>query len=496
MTKGLPDGVGIIGHDFEAVIGLEVHCQLAVTTKLFASCRNDEIDPVTLGLPGTLPVLNERAADLGVVLGFALGCRVEPVSIFARKNYFYPDLPKGYQITQYDRPLCTGGGVTLGSGKVVRLDRIQLEEDAGKTLHSSGHSLVDYRRAGVALLEIVSMPDMCDAAEASEFLRRLHRIVVFHGISDGNLEQGHFRADANVSIRRRGDAELGTRTELKNINSFRYVERAITLEIQRQSSCVSRGEAIVMETRGYDGDRDRTFSMRTKESAHDYRYFPDPDLPPLVIGAGRMERLASRAAVDPHAAAATLRQQHGLSADDAEALTIRRETLDFFLRLVSSLRVAAPKTVGSFLVAEVLGWQEESLRLLARSDAIVWLAHALDAAAAGEIANKTLKEHLQTVFVDVFAAHAHLAETTETESEACSFAAWAAAKGLTGLSDAGAVGGLASELLAEFPAQAEELRNGRDKLMTFFVGQAMKRTQGRVNAPLLQAKIREILGLS
>lgn len=488
VSQGVP--VGDID-DFEAVIGIEVHCQLALETKLFAPCRADEIDPVTLGLPGTLPVLNSRAVDFGAILGFALGSRVEPVSIFERKNYFYPDLPKGYQITQYDRPLCTGGELRLSNGQSVRIDRIQLEEDAGKTLHGSGYSLVDYRRAGVALLEIVSKPDLSTAADAADFLRRLHRLVVFYGVSDGDMELGHFRADANVSIRRRGDTCLGTRTELKNINSFRYVERAISLEIERQKSLVARGEAVVMETRGYDADRDRTFRMRTKESAQDYRYFPDPDLPPVVLGARRLESLAARAAVNPFEAALRLRQEFGLSNDDADRLSERSDRFTLFLAVAGRLRVASPKVAGSLMAAEVFGWPQSFQPALEQPGVQSWLAEAFDASASGQVTSKTLRDNVAKVFEDYFVVH----DQGKAAGVVPSFAQWAISQGLGGLGDEASVAELARELVDECAAQAAELRAGKDKVMAFFVGQGMKRTQGRVDAAMLQRKIRELLGI-
>jgi aspartyl-tRNA(Asn)/glutamyl-tRNA(Gln) amidotransferase subunit B len=470
-----------------AVIGLEVHCQLALATKLFSSCASDAIDPVTLGLPGTLPVLNDRAVDFGATLGVALGAQVHSLSLFERKNYFYPDLPKGYQITQFARPLCTGGGITLTNGTRVRLDRVQIEEDAGKTIHGAGHALVDFRRAGVGLLEIVTHPDMSDPAEAAEFLRRLHRIIVFYGISDGDLELGHFRADANVSVKRRRATVLGTRTEIKNINSFRNVERALMLEIQRQKTSVLNGEAIIMETRGFDADRDRTFSMRSKEQAHDYRYFTDPDLPPVVVSAGRLASVTSCVVDEPGVLAQHLCQEFGFSLDDAEAICARFETWQLFRRLKETLQVASPKSAGSFLVAEVLKWPARRLQHLSDNKPLDWLARALDAVASNRVAAATLREHAGALFDD---------QSQTEHGPWLDFEQWAEAQGLVSISDSADLAALATELVQEFPTQAEGLRQGKDKLMAFFVGHAMKRTRGTVSAPLFQAKIREILGIS
>ncbi len=475
-------GTSLVGSEYEAVIGLEVHCQLALDSKLFCSVSRSGIDEVTLALPGTLPVLNERAVDLGILLGLAMGCQIHPVSLFARKNYFYPDLPKGYQITQFDRPLCSGGGLKLSNGTFVSLDRIQIEEDAGKTIHGQGKSWVDFSRAGVGLLEIVSNPDMRSAADAAEYLRKLHRIVVYYGVSDGDMEKGNFRADANVSIRRRGATELGTRTELKNINSFRFLERAIVLEIERQIALVEDGSAIIMETRGYDANSDRTFRMRTKESAHDYRYFPDPDLPPVVVGAERLKHAQSRFAGDPHDAARCFVEQIGLSYDDAELLTRTQVAQLFYEGVAAALATPSKKAAGSFL-ASILIAAESSLSEWQSSDKIQrWFAAALDAVAEGKVSLKVLKDHWLESLTGTAAAQ--------------TFLDWSVARGFQSVSDEGAIAELVSTLIAEFPAQVAELRAGKEKLMSFFVGQAMKRTKGAVNVQAFGDALRGSLGLS
>jgi aspartyl-tRNA(Asn)/glutamyl-tRNA(Gln) amidotransferase subunit B len=472
----------LVAHDYEAVIGLEVHCQLALDSKLFCGVSRSGIDEVTLALPGTLPVLNERAVDLGILLGLALGCQVHSVSLFARKNYFYPDLPKGYQITQFDRPLCTGGGVLLSSGTFVSLDRIQIEEDAGKTVHGQGKSLVDFSRAGVGLLEIVSNPDLRSATEAAEYLRKLHRLVVFYGVSDGDMEKGNFRADANVSIRRRGASELGTRTELKNINSFRFLERAIVLEIERQIAIVEDGGAIIMETRGYDANSDRTFRMRTKESAHDYRYFPDPDLPPIVVGPERLMRAQSLFAGDPQQSAKRLVDQIGLSCDDAELLTRTHPSLLFYEGLCAALVTPSKKAAGSFL-ASILIAAEPYVMQWQRNDRVqIWFAAALDAVAEGKISLKVLKDYWLEALTETAAAQ--------------SFWDWSVSRGYQSVSDQAAIAELVNALIAEFPSQAAELQAGKEKVMSFFVGQAMKRTKGAVNVQAFGDTLRRSLGLS
>jgi aspartyl-tRNA(Asn)/glutamyl-tRNA(Gln) amidotransferase subunit B len=340
---------------YEAVIGLEIHAQLRTQTKIFCGCRTDfgaapnsQVCPVCLGLPGALPVLNRTAVDYAIKAALALGCDVQPGSIFARKNYFYPDLPKGYQISQYERPLALGGGLDMtvdGVAKHVRLTRIHMEEDAGKSLHegfpdSDRRTYIDYNRSGVPLIEIVSEPDMRSAAEAAEFFTRLRAILVWLGVSDGNMEEGSLRCDANVSVRPAGQSALGTKAEVKNVNSFRYLEKALEFEIERQIEVVEGGGRVVQETRLWDSSTGRTLSMRSKEEAHDYRYFPEPDLPPLVVDEARIARVRETMPELPEARSRRFVAQYAIPAYDAGVLTQSAALADYF---EPPLRSSMPK---------------------------------------------------------------------------------------------------------------------------------------------------------
>src|SRR6185295_9831619 len=338
--------------EYEAVIGLEVHVQLLTETKMFCRCPNrfgaapnTLICPVCLGYPGALPAPNRRAVDLAAKLALALGCEVHPASVFARKNYFYPDLPKGYQISQFDRPLAEGGLLPLSQyGKEVRIERLHLEEDAGKLLHEApgggalpGESLVDFNRCGVPLVEIVSRPDMAGASEAQDYLQTLHQLLLYTGTSDGNMEEGSLRCDANVSVRRKGETKLGTKAEVKNVNSFKNVARAVEHEIERQIGVLESGGRVVQETRSFDADQGVTRTLRSKEEAHDYRYFPDPDLPPLVLTRERIEGLRAELPELPWQRRTRFASQYGLPAGDAQVLSASRELADYYEAAVAAL---------------------------------------------------------------------------------------------------------------------------------------------------------------
>jgi aspartyl-tRNA(Asn)/glutamyl-tRNA(Gln) amidotransferase subunit B len=454
---------------YEAVIGIEVHCQLWTQSKLFARADSEpgpepnvSIDEVTLGLPGSLPVLNRACVERAVRMGLALKSQIHPVSIFERKNYFYPDLPKGYQITQFDRPICSGGSIQLAGGRRVRIDRIQLEEDAGKLVHHHGFSAVDFNRAGVALIEIVSHPDLRSPREVWEYVRVLHRLAVYYEITRGDLDRGHFRADANVSLRPLGQEEYGTRVELKNINSFRFLERAVASEILRQADLLGRGVCIKMETRGFDSERDCTFSQRVKETATDYRYFPDPDLPPLVLDPELLLRLQQEMPLTLEEVEGRFGGEWGLNEQEVQILTETCQVSQLFLEVAQLLSRATPKQLAGFWVAEqphvVLGGAFSG-----------WLAAALDVMASGQVSLKVLRESWKQAYESgldylTFATRAALLQNSDKEE---------LLRMLKGLLD-------------QYPEQAEQLRGGKDKLLSFFVGKAMKDSGGRINAALLK----------
>ncbi len=469
---------------YEAVIGMEIHCQLRTKAKLFAPSAvdsgaepNENIDPVTLGLPGALPVLNRRCVELAARMGFCLGSQVNPLSVFARKNYFYPDLPKGYQITQYDKPICSGGELVLESGRVVRIDRIQIEEDAGKSVHGGGRSAIDFNRAGVGLIEIVTHPDLRTPAEVQGFVRELHRLAVYNRVSEGDMERGQFRADANVSLRPRGSAELGTRTELKNLNSFRFLERAVSLEIIRQADVLDSGEEVTLETRGYDSKRDLTYSQRSKETATDYRYFPDPDLPPLLLSEEELQKYQTDTPAPLARVWGKLKEEHQLNSQECDQLTTTHDMVEAYLLLVEGLKKATAKQAANYLLSQ---GQEKGFEVLQRVSAQeelrLWLVSALDCVAEGVVRMKVLAERAEEAF-----------------GSGKSFLDWLEEKGLTQQSDEAGLEQMVNDLLAEFPDQAASLAAGQSKLTSFFVGQAMKRSKGRINPQALTQLLLEKL---
>jgi aspartyl-tRNA(Asn)/glutamyl-tRNA(Gln) amidotransferase subunit B len=465
---------------FETVIGLECHVQLGTRTKAFTRASaefgaepNSHTDPYTLALPGTLPVVSRATIEKAITIGVATGCRIRPLSRFARKHYFYPDLPKGYQISQYDEPLCEGGRVELlleGQVRSVRLTRIHVEEDAGKNVHVPGspYSLCDYNRAGVPLVEIVSEPDLRSAAEAGAYLRAIRQMVRWLGISDGNMEEGSLRCDANVSLRPIGETTLGTKTELKNINSFKNVEAAITYEISRQTEVLERGGRVVQETRLWNPDQGTSHAMRSKESAHDYRYFPEPDLPPLRVSDAWVAAITQRLPELPMAARARLMQS--LPEYDASIITAERERLDLFETQVK--RGVVAKKAANWIITEVLA-REEGVK---RTDSN-HLAELLLMMQSGTIGGPVAKN----VYEKMYQSGEDPRAIVERE-------------GLTQISDSSAIEAACREAIEKNPKQADGYRGGNQKMLGFFVGQVMKATQGKANPEVVNQVLKKLLG--
>jgi aspartyl-tRNA(Asn)/glutamyl-tRNA(Gln) amidotransferase subunit B len=470
---------------FEAVIGLEVHAQLLTRTKAFCACEtsfgdpaNTHTCPVCLGLPGALPVLGEEAVRMAVSAALALGCTINPRSVFARKNYFYPDLPKGYQISQYEEPLATHGHLEIETDagrKRARILRVHMEEDAGKNLHGLGdESVVDLNRAGTPLIEIVGEPDLRTGAEAAEYLKRLREVLMFVGVNDGNLEQGSFRCDANVSVRRRGEHALGTRAELKNINSFRFVAEAIDIEARRQIALIERGERVRMQTRGYNADRRETYVLRDKEGEAGYRYFPEPDLPPLVLDRAFVEDL--RVALPPSPAQRRRRMvdELGLTPQAAAVLTGHPQISSFYDATV--LLYAEPVKAANFIQSEVL----RDVRVSGLSADIPvspnQVAELLRLVDKGTISGKQAKD----VYARMRATHARPEEIVRE-------------RGMSVISDEGALEAMAHKLVAENPKQAESYRAGKANILGFFVGQMMKLTGGSAEPAVVNKVLKRVL---
>ena len=470
--------------DWETVIGLETHAQLSTASKIFSGAAtqfgaapNAQACAVDIALPGVLPVLNKGAVERAVRFGLAVGADINRRSVFARKNYFYPDLPKGYQISQYELPVVQGGSlsVLLKDGeKTVRLTRAHLEEDAGKSLHEDFHGMsgIDLNRAGTPLLEIVTEPDMRSAEEAVAYAKALHALVRWIGICDGNMQEGSFRCDANVSVRPKGAQALGTRSEIKNLNSFRFLEEAINYEVRRQIELLEEGGTVVQETRLYDPDRKETRSMRSKEDAHDYRYFPDPDLLPLAISAETIERIRSELPELPQAKRERYFRDHQLSAYDAGVLTSSREVADFYEDLVSALG-GGYKLAASWITGELFG-------ALKRAGLEITQSPLGSRQLAG------LLQQLQDKVINGKGAKEVFDAMWNGEGEA---AAIIAAKGLKQISDAGELEQVIDGVLAANPKSVEEYRAGKEKAFNALVGQAMKATKGKGNP----AQINEIL---
>ncbi|MFO7931550.1 MAG: Asp-tRNA(Asn)/Glu-tRNA(Gln) amidotransferase subunit GatB [Thermodesulfobacteriota bacterium] len=473
---------------FKPVIGLEVHAQLKTRTKIFCGCStafgappNTHVCPVCLGMPGVLPVLNKGVVEYAMKMALATNCSVEGTSRFARKNYFYPDLPKGYQISQYELPIARNGHVNItledGTVKKIGITRIHMEEDAGKLIHDPDRpvSYVDYNRTGVPLIEIVSEPDIESPEEAGAYLRQLRSILRYLDISDGNMEEGSFRCDANVSVMAEGDSEFGTRTELKNLNSFKFVEKALAYEIDRQKEALGEGNTVVQETRLWDAEKNRTVSMRGKEEAHDYRYFPDPDLVPLVIEKTWTENVQNQLPELPDQRRRRFISQYGLPEYDADVLTASREFADYFEDCAG--RVDSAKTASNWIMGELTGLL--NARGISISECPVTaesLAGLIRLMEQGVISGKIAK----SVFDDM-AESGRDAKTIVEE------------KGLVQVSDESAIEEIVAKVIENHPGEVEKYRGGKTKVFGFLVGQVMKETRGKANPQVVNTILKNRL---
>ena len=471
--------------EWETVIGLEIHAQLATRAKIFSgsstafgAAPNTQANLVDLGYPGVLPVLNGAAVGMAVKFGLAIGANIARRSVFARKNYFYPDLPKGYQISQYERPVVEDGALDIlledGTRKTVGITRAHLEEDAGKSLHEGlkGFTGIDLNRAGTPLLEIVSEPDMRSAREAVAYLKKVHTLVRYLEICDGNMQEGSFRCDANVSIRPKGAAKFGTRAELKNLNSFRFIEKAINYEVARQIEILEGGGTVVQETRLYDADRNETRSMRSKEEANDYRYFPDPDLLPLAIDEAFIEAVRKTLPELPDEKAARFVREHGLVQYDADVLTANRETSDYYETVITALG-GEPKLAANWVMGDLAAaLNRDGLEITSSRLSPSQLAGLLKRITDGTISGKIAKEVFEVMW----------AESAEADAVIES-------RGLKQITDSGAIERAIEQVMAANPSQLADYRAGKDKLFGFFVGQVMKATGGKANP----AQLNELL---
>jgi aspartyl-tRNA(Asn)/glutamyl-tRNA(Gln) amidotransferase subunit B len=466
-----------VSGSWEVVIGLEIHAQLATQSKIFSGAStaygaapNTQACLVDLGYPGVLPVLNEEVVRMATKFGLAVGAAVAERSVFARKNYFYPDLPKGYQISQYELPIVEHGELFIrddqGNDKRIGITRAHLEEDAGKSIHegldkSSG---IDLNRAGTPLLEIVSEPDLSSAKEAVAYMRKIHTIVRYLGISDGNMQEGSFRCDANVSVRPRGQEQLGTRTEIKNLNSFRFVEKAINFEIERQIDLLEDGGEVEQQTRLYDSDKDETRAMRSKEEANDYRYFPDPDLLPVEIDAAYIESVRETLPELPDAKQQRFVDAHEIRADDAAILTASRALADYFEEVVAATQ-GKPQGVANFVIGELAGaLNRDGLAIEQSPVSSAALAGLLDRVKDNTISGKIAKEVFEAMWIGEGSAD----EVID-------------ARGLKQITDSSAIESVVDQVIAANPGQVAEYKAGKDKLIGFFVGQVMKETGGKAN---------------
>jgi aspartyl-tRNA(Asn)/glutamyl-tRNA(Gln) amidotransferase subunit B len=475
--------------ELEPVIGLEVHAELATRSKMFCGCAvvdstqaepNVAVCPVCAGMPGVLPVLNRRAVEYGLRVALALGCEIAPVSIFARKNYFYPDLPKGYQISQYEQPLAVNGQLKIQTSqgeRLIRVRRVHLEEDAGKLTHvtrnGESFTLVDLNRAGLPLLEIVSEPDMHSAEEARIYAMALRSLLRYLGVNSGDMQKGVMRVEPNISLRPAGSLRLGRRTEIKNLNSFRALERSTAYEIQRQGELLRRGQAVIQETRGWDEGRGVTFSQRSKEEADDYRYFPEPDLPPLVIDPAWLEQIRAELPELPQAKLARFQAQYGLSAYDAGVLTDEPAVAAYFEETVQAAAGITPKTVANWISGDLFGLLNqagagiEDARITPKR-----LAGLLSMVAAGELNQNTAKTVLAEMFESGESAEAIVAR-----------------RGLKQISDQAAIAGLVRGVLEAHPKEVQAYLDGKETLSKWLFGQVMRAAGGQANPQVLQGEL-------
>jgi aspartyl-tRNA(Asn)/glutamyl-tRNA(Gln) amidotransferase subunit B len=477
---------------WEVVIGLEIHTQLATKSKIFSGAStaygaepNTQACLVDLGYPGVLPVLNEDVVRMACKFGLAVNATVAPRSVFARKNYFYPDLPKGYQISQYELPIVEHGELFItdeeGNEKRIGITRAHLEEDAGKSIHEGldRYSGIDLNRAGTPLLEIVSEPDLRSAKEAVAYMRKIHTIVRYLGISDGNMQEGSFRCDANVSVRPRGEEAFGTRTEIKNLNSFRFVEKAINFEVERQIDVLEDGGAVVQETRLYDSGRDETRSMRSKEEANDYRYFPDPDLLPVEISGEFIESVRDTLPELPDEKRRRFIDDYGIKQDDAAILTVNQATADYFEEASASAEAPA-QVVANWVIGDLSGaLNKDGLEIEACRISASDLAGLVNRIHDNTISGKIAKEVFEAMWAGEGSADAVIE-----------------ARGLKQITDTSAIEAIVDKVIAANPGQAEEYRAGKDKLIGFFVGQVMKETGGKANPGQVNEILRNRLGKS